>query len=61
MLRLGVPAQAVKLKMLREGFEPSLLDLPQDSPLPAGLEFTQQKRRPADSGSSSEDDDPDFD
>ena len=61
MLRLGVPAQAVKLKMLREGFEPSLLDLPQDSPLPTGMDFTRPKRRGADSGSSSEDDDPEFD
>ena len=43
MLRLGVPAQAVKLKMAREGFEPSLLDYPQDAALPAGMEFTRTK------------------
>ena len=59
MLRIGVQPQAVKLKMVREGFEPGLLDYPPDSPLPKGLEFSPS-RVPAESDSS-DDEEPDFD
>ena len=59
MLRLGVPAQAVKLKMSREGFEPRLLDLPPDSPLPKELEYSLTEVQ-FESGSS-DDEEPDFD
>ncbi len=62
MLRLGVPAQAVKLKMAREGFEPSLLDYPQDAALPVGMEFTRAKVRNDDEDSdSSDNEEPNFD
>ena len=59
MLRLGVPAQAVKLQMSREGFEPRFLDLPPDSPLPKELEFSVLAR--ANNSDSSEEENPDFD
>jgi hypothetical protein len=59
MLRLGVPTQAVKLKMVREGFEPGLLDYPPDAPVPKGLEFSPS-RVSAESNSSDEEE-PDFD
>jgi Subunit CCDC53 of WASH complex len=59
MLRLGVPAQAVKLKMSREGFEPGLLDLPPDAPLPKELEFSLSEVK--NDSDSSDDQDPDFD
>ena len=36
MLRLGVPPQAVKLKMSREGFDPELIDDP-EAPAPERL------------------------
>jgi hypothetical protein len=59
MIRLGVPAAAVKLKMTREGFEPGLLDCPPDSPLPDHL--TRFSSQSVGSDSSDDNEDPDFD
>ena len=56
MLRLGVPPQAVKLKMSREGFDPELVDDP-EAPAPERLlaeAATASRTDNSDSSTSSE-------
>jgi len=52
MLNVGVPAQAVKLKMNAEGLDPDLLDNP-DAPAPASTEPAQTEQQDSDSDSVS--------
>jgi len=49
MLKMGVPAQGVKVKMAAEGLNPDLLDTP-DAPAPSGGEISDD----SDGGSSSD-------